>query len=341
MLSDVMDYYGLVREFQYAGFNVGYFETEHLNQIFKDICAAIHTGRFIMLTGPMGSGKTAALLRVRRALQEDKEGKVLVSRSLATDKERITLGILMDALFFDLSGKKEIKIPTRSERRERELQVLFRQAKRPVALFVDDAHRLNANTLRGLKRLIEAVREDGTLAVVLAGQPKLKNELGKPILEEIGHRSATFPLYGIRDSKREYIEWLLKVCTKAGVKAKDVIEEEAIDLLAERLTTPLEIESNLTRALESAHLIGEKPVSTRVIDSVVPAPVSDLEATLMRNGYDPKDLTALLTAKPSEIKLLLRDQLEPTRAEELLRQMQAAGLPVPERIGGAEASKDA
>jgi type II secretory pathway predicted ATPase ExeA len=155
-----------------------------------------------MLTGPMGSGKTAALLRVRRALQEDKEGKILVSRSLATDKERITLGILMDALFFDLSGKKEIKIPTR---RERELQVLFRQAKRPVALFVDDAHRLNANTLRGLKRLIEAVREDGTPAVVLAGQPKLKNELGKPILEEIGHRSATFPLYGIRDSKREYM----------------------------------------------------------------------------------------------------------------------------------------
>ncbi|HZC00111.1 MAG TPA: AAA family ATPase, partial [Gammaproteobacteria bacterium] len=58
--------------FQYAAFNVGYFETEHLNQIFKDICAAIHTGGFIMLTGPMGSGKTAALLRVRRALQEDK-----------------------------------------------------------------------------------------------------------------------------------------------------------------------------------------------------------------------------------------------------------------------------
>ena len=62
---------------------------------------------------------------------------------------------------------------------------------------------------------------------------------------------------------------------------------------------------------------------------------------VMRNGYDPKDLAAWLTAKPSEIKLLLRDQLEPTRAEELLRQMQAAGLPVPDRIGGAEASKGA
>jgi type II secretory pathway predicted ATPase ExeA len=224
MLNDVMNYYGLAREFQYAGFNVGYFETEHLNQIFKDICAAIHTGGFIMLTGPMGSGKTAALLRVRRALQEDKESKVLVSRSLATDKERITLGILMDALFFGLSGKKEIKIPTRSERRERELQVLFRQAKRPIALFVDDTHRLNANTLRGLKRLIEAVREDGTLAIVPAGQPKLKNELGKPILEEIGYRSATFPLYGIRDSKHEYIS---NGCS--GLGSNDVVGPLPVD----------------------------------------------------------------------------------------------------------------
>ena len=46
----------------------------------------------------------------------------------------------------------------------------------------------------------------------------------------------------------------------------------------------------------------------------------------MRNGYDPKDLAALLTAKPSEIKLLLRDQLEPTRAEELLSDLVQAGF---------------
>jgi type II secretory pathway predicted ATPase ExeA len=340
MLSDVMEYYGLAREFQYAGYNSeGYYETEHLNQVLKDVCAAIQSGGLIAVTGPMGSGKTATLLRIRRTLERDKDGKVLVSRSLAVEKERVTLGTLMDALFFDLSSKKEVKIPTRGEHRARELQSLFKQARRPVALFVDDAHRLNGHTRRGIKRLIEALREDGVLAIVLAGQPKLKNDLLKPTLEEVGYRSEIFTLYGVADSKREYIEWLLKVCSKAGVKCHSILAEDAIELLAERLHTPLEIESNLKRVLEAAYQIGEKPVTTRVIDSVVPAMTSDLEATLIRNGYDLKDLAALVAAKPREIKLLLQGHLEPSRAEELLKQMREAGLPIPDAGDSSEATQ--
>lgn len=336
MLSDVMNHYGLVRDFPNTGFDAGYFETEHLDQLFKNICSAIHSGGLIALTGPLGSGKTVTLLRIRRMLKEDKDGKVRVARSLAVDKERVTLGLLIDALFYDLTSKKEIKIPTRGERRERELQGLFKQARRPVALFVDDAHRLNWNTLRGLKRLIEVMRDGGgTLAIILAGQPKLRNELLKPTLEEVGYRATIFTLYGIRDSKREYIEWLLNLCTKRGVKPKDVMQPDAIDLLAERFSTALEIESGLTRSLEAAYLIGEKPVTTQVVETIVPPAVTDWQATLIRNGYDLKDLAVLLTAKPQEIKLLLRGQLEPARMEELRVQMRSAGLPVPD-VGEAE-----
>ena len=55
----------------------------------------------------------------------------------------------------------------------------------PIVLFVDDAHDLNGNTLRGLKRIIERVhRRRGRLSVVLAGHPKLKNDLRRPTLEE-------------------------------------------------------------------------------------------------------------------------------------------------------------
>jgi len=43
---------------------------------------------------------------------------------------------------------------------------------------------------RGLKRLIEVVRDSGaTLSVVLAGHPKLKNDLRRPSMEEIGSRT--------------------------------------------------------------------------------------------------------------------------------------------------------
>jgi type II secretory pathway predicted ATPase ExeA len=64
---------------------------------------------------------------------------------------------------------------TRGERCERELLGSFKQVRRPVALFVDDAHLLNWSTLWGLKRLMEAIRDDGgTLAIVVAGQSKTK-----------------------------------------------------------------------------------------------------------------------------------------------------------------------
>jgi hypothetical protein len=107
------------------------------------------------------------------------------------------------------------------------------------------------------------------------------------------------------------------MCAKGGVNPHDIMHAEAMDLLAEHLTTALEIESNLTRALEAAYLIGEKPVTTQVIESIVPTPITNWEAMLIRNGYDLKDLAALLTAKPKEIKLLLRGELEPARTDEL------------------------
>ena len=97
-----------------------------------------------------------------------------------------------------------MQIPKQGERRERELQELVRKGKRPVALFVDEAHDLNGNTLTGLKRLMEVVEDGGgRLSVVLAGHPKLRNDLRRPTMEEIGYRTDIFTLDGITGSQRE------------------------------------------------------------------------------------------------------------------------------------------
>ena len=56
---------------------------------------------------------------------------------------------------YDQATDKQVQIPKQSERRERELQELVKKGKRPVALFVDEAHDLNGHTLTGLKRLME------------------------------------------------------------------------------------------------------------------------------------------------------------------------------------------
>jgi type II secretory pathway predicted ATPase ExeA len=180
------------------------------------------------------------------------------------------LGTLISALFYDLSPEREVRIPTQGEKRERELQELIKKRKRPVALFVDEAHDLHGNTLIGLKRLVEVIEDGGgTLSVVLAGKPKLRNDLRRPTMEEIGYRVAVFTLERIAGHQREYITWLLKQSAVDAKAAANILTPEAIDLLVERLRTPLQIEHHLTLALEEGCRVGVKPLTGAVIESVL------------------------------------------------------------------------
>ena len=104
----------------------------------------------------------------------------------------------MTALFCDLSTEKNSKPPTQPEQRERKLLALIQRCRKTVVLFVDEAHDLHSSSLVRIKRLIELVHQNGcTLSVVLLGHPKLKNDLRRPSLEEIGARTNIFSLEGI------------------------------------------------------------------------------------------------------------------------------------------------
>lgn len=208
MRVEVMDHYGLVKPLNQAG----YYETEHHLQLLKNIRGAILEGRLIVLYGVIGSGKTVTLRRLQQQLRE--ENKVTVSKSLAVEKHHVKLSTLITALFYDLSPGKQVRVPPHIEKRERELQELVKKSKRPVALFIDEAHSLKDDAITGLKRLMEMVEDGGgRLSVVLAGWPKLRNDLRRPKLEEIGYRTDIFSLDGITGSQREYIRWLLSACT--------------------------------------------------------------------------------------------------------------------------------
>ncbi len=169
-------------------------------------------GRLVAIAGIVGCGKTTTLRRLFNVLE--KEGKILVSKSLSVDKARATLATLISALFYDLSADQEIKIPTQGEKRERELRDLIR------------------------------------------------------------------------------------------------------------------IEQHLTLAFEAAYLVGEKPVTLAIVDSVLSKQIDDLEPTLTRHGYDVRGLAEQFNAKPAEIRSLFRGQLDPMRVRELQEQMLMAGLPI-------------
>jgi type II secretory pathway predicted ATPase ExeA len=212
MRVEVMQHYGLTQPRSQAGYD----ETQHHQQLIKDVKGAILEGRLIAVCGVIGSGKTVTLRRLHQQLKE--ENRVLVAKSLAVEKHSIKLSTLITALFYDLSTEKQLRIPTQGEKRERDLRELVKQNKRPVALFIDEAHDLNGHTLTGLKRLMEVVEDgDGRLSIVLAGHPKLRNDLRRPTMEEIGYRTDVFTLDGLAGSQREYITWLLDTCTERTI----------------------------------------------------------------------------------------------------------------------------
>lgn len=195
-------------------------------------------------------------------------------------------------------------------------------------LFVDEAHDLNGHTLTGLKRLMELVEDgDGRLSVVLAGHPKLRNDLRRPTMEEIGYRTDVFSLDGIAGAQREYIHWLLETCTEGQALPEEIMTEVAIDLLVTSLRTPLQIQLHLTLALEAGFQAGERPMPVAVVKSVLSRQIDDLEPTLTRHGYSIKDLLEQFDHKGAEVKALFNNTLDPARAAELRGAMLQAGLP--------------
>lgn len=321
MRNEVMQHFGLTIPLNQAG----YFETQYLKELIRGILAAIDKNRLVAISGVVGCGKTDLMHRLQQMLEEGKQ--VTVSRSMSLEKQRVKIDTLIAALFYDLSKGKRVLIP-KGEQRERDLQELVKKSKRPIVLFIDEAHDLSYQTLTELKRLQELVHAgSGKLSVVMAGHPKLSKDLRSPVMEEIGYRTDVFSLDGITGSQREYIHWLLSTCAPQADTAT-ILTEEAIDLLASKLRTPLQVQLHLTLALEAAYQVGSKPVNEAVVESVLSRQIDDLEPTLARNGYRVKDLVTLFGFKASEVRALFNNTLEVTKAAEIRDRMLAVGLPI-------------
>ncbi|KAJ8136122.1 hypothetical protein OY671_010665, partial [Metschnikowia pulcherrima] len=171
------------RPFQGAG----NFETEHQRVIVREVCAAVQTGRSIVVSGSVGSGKTHSSRRIED--ESARAGKVAVAKSSAVDKRRTSLTSSIEALFYDSSSgdRAQVKIPKQAERRERDLRDSMRKGKRPIVSVVDEAHDSHHKTLTGLKRLMEVVADAGvSSSVSLVGHPRSRNDSRRPQMEEIG-----------------------------------------------------------------------------------------------------------------------------------------------------------
>ncbi len=322
MLSGVMEHFGLSKSFTQAEG----FETDHHRQLLKDLKLAIDEGGIIAVTGMLGSGKTVFLGRLQEQLRH--EAQVAVAESLSFTVTRVTIDTLKLALYSDLATDKDGELPSKTEKSERALMRVMHRCQKPIVLFVDDGHDLHGHTLRSLKHMIEkTARRRLRLTIVLAGHPRLKNDLRRPAQEETGARVTVFDFEGIQGHQRRFITWLLEQCAPEA-ESSDILAPEALELLAERLVTPLQIQHYLPRMLEQAYRFGEKPVTTVIVNTTLAPDMHALEPTLTRHGYNVKALSELLYIRQPEVRSFLYGQLTPGRTEELHNQLLAAGIPL-------------
>lgn len=89
-----------------------------------------------------------------------------------------------------------------------------------------------------------------------------------------------------------------------------------------------QIGRHLVRAFETGFDMGVKPIDAGIVEAVLSRRIDDLEPQLTRHGYDIRALCTQFDAKPPEIRQLMRCTLNPQRANELVEEMRAAGLPL-------------
>ncbi len=324
MYIEANEFYGFVKFFNDAG----YYETQAHKRIYNDITAHIQSGGIYALTGSVGAGKTKLLNKIQSDLDSKKQ--IIVSRSLTTEKKSLTIKTLLVALFYDLlKGEKVIKIPSVSEKRERELIDLIKKHNKPVALLIDEAHDIHGLTLLGLKRLVETTASQGyRLSIIMAGHPKLGNALSTAAMEEIGARTKIFNIDDAIGDKEKYIIWLLKECLDPKKKYQEIISPEAIQKLASSLQTPLQIQHYLTQAIQSGHQLGEKIITPELIEQTLSFDLNSLEAQLARKGYQLKDTCEMLNATAKEVQDYLQGKSNSPRKNEFIQKLRSIGISI-------------
>ncbi len=240
----------------------------------------------------------------------------------------MTLPALVTALFPDIPGRPEMKLPAQSERRERLLQAAVRKARTPTALFIDGAHDLNVGTPNGLKRLREAISAGGgALSIVPVGHPRPRNDLRRATMEGIGHRTPKSGFSGIGDGRRGFMSWILEQCLEDGTEPSDVFGDTAREHMAERLSTPLQYIEHLDRAFADAYRMGADKVTRAIVEETISAGLDGPDARLARIGCAPKALSGLTDARIPGIRRFLKGRLDTERTDGPATMMRWAGLP--------------
>lgn len=253
-----------------------YMSEEHRYIEAAMIDAARHGG-FLAVIGEVGSGKSIMRRKVIEQLKRD--GDVLVIYPQMIDKGRLTAASICDAIIQDVSSEKcKIKLEDKTRQVQRLLLDRAKSGYR-ACLIIEEAHDLNVQTLKYLKRFYEL--EDGyrkLLGIVLIGQTELRDVLDERQnvdMREVIRRVQVAEIKGLNGHLEDYLTLKFK---RIGRPVEEVFTPDAFDALSQRLTStnrdgkgktshayPLLVNNYTARALNMAHEMGEARITADVV----------------------------------------------------------------------------
>lgn len=256
-----------------------YMSDEHRYIEAAMLDAARHSG-FLAVIGEVGSGKSVMRRKVVEQLKRD--GDTLVIYPQIIDKTRLTAASICDAIIQDVSSERcKAKLEDKTRQVQRLLLDRAKSGYR-ACLIMEEAHDLNVNTLKYLKRFYEL--EDGykkLLGIILIGQTELKhmfNESQNVDMREVIRRVQVAEIRGLNGHLKEYLSVKFK---RVGREAAEIFDEDAYEAMSKRLTSvsrdgkgkvshayPLSVNNHVARALNLAHEMGEAKVTAEVIEAI-------------------------------------------------------------------------
>ena len=235
---------------------------------------------FGALIGEVGSGKT---LLLRRLVDEQGDGgKMRFVQAQITNKKGIRYYHVLDALFYDLTGRSYGGGGRSMEQKARLVRELLDQAIREdqrVCLIIDDAQQMPLDTLRSLKQLYDYVMGfRRQLGIILLGQLELINLMSDVRLRETTQRCAYFFMKGLvtPGAVEKYLEFKIK---KAGGDAGKIFDRDVFKLIEKhcsftfkyegkdfRLIPQLRVQNLAARWMNRAVELGEGRVTREVCE---------------------------------------------------------------------------
>jgi type II secretory pathway predicted ATPase ExeA/predicted transcriptional regulator len=269
--EEVLDYWSLKRD-PFTNEMEGtddIFESKELSRAEKKIMNAVDKSGLVAITGQVGSGKSTLIKKIEARLA--KRHEVVVIKPWTIEKQFLGASHICDAIIEDLgghlpSGRRTLEFKARFVGRM--LEAAYKDGKR-VVIMIDEAHLLRPDALLALKRIYEF--EAGfkkLLAIVLVGQQGLARELKSNFtIAEFSQRVDLYELASLDGAMGSYLRHKLE---RAG-STKEIFELASIKAMARRIDTPLGVNNLASAALIAAHELGEKQVTSQIIEGVYAA----------------------------------------------------------------------